>query len=37
MRKPMRRNVDKQVFKRTATTTKSMNLGKRIYRGGTRL
>lgn len=29
--------VDKEVFRRTASTTKIINLGARIYRGGTRL
>lgn len=36
-RKPMKKNVDKQVFKRTASSTKAINLGARVYRGGTRL
>lgn len=29
--------VDKEIFKRTASTTKAINIGARIYRGGTRL
>lgn len=37
MRKKMNKNVDKQVFKRTASSTKTVNLSSRIYRGGTRL
>ena len=37
MRKKTKRNVDKEVFKRTASKTKAINLGARIYRGGTRL
>lgn len=37
MRKKAPRSIDKQVFKRTAAKTKSINLGDRIYRGGTRL
>lgn len=31
------KNVDQEVFRRTASKTKSINLGDRIYRGGTRL
>lgn len=30
-------SVDKEVFKRTASKSKSVNLSARIYRGGTRL
>lgn len=30
-------SVDREVFKRTAAKTKSVNLSARIYRGGTRL
>lgn len=37
VRKDVHPNVDKEVFKRTATKTKSINLGARIFRGGTRL
>ena len=37
MREQMNKNVDKEVFKRTASSTKAINLGARIYRGGTRL
>lgn len=36
-RKETSRSVDKEVFKRTAAKTKSVNLSARIYRGGTRL
>lgn len=37
MRKQVKKNVDKEVFKRTASSTKAINIGSRIYRGGTRL
>lgn len=37
MRKKAIPKIDKQVFKRTASSTKSINIGRRIYRGGTRL
>ena len=37
MRKKTIKKVDAEVFKRTASSTKSINLGSRIYRGGTRL
>lgn len=37
MRKRTTPTVDKEVFRRTASSTKSINLGSRIYRGGTRL
>lgn len=37
MRKPTKRDVDKEIYKRTASSTKEINLGARIYRGGTRL
>lgn len=37
MRKDTKPNVDKEVFRRTASSTKAINLGARIYRGGTRL
>lgn len=37
MRKKATPTVDKEVFRRTASTTKIINLGARIYRGGTRL
>lgn len=30
-------SVDREIFKRTASKTKVINLGARIYRGGTRL
>lgn len=37
MRKRMPGKVDQQVFKRTAAHSKIINLGARIFRGGTRL
>lgn len=37
MRKPAPPTVDKEIFKRTASSTKAVNLSMRIYRGGTRL
>lgn len=37
MRKPAPPTIDKEVFRRTASGTKAINLGARIYRGGTRL
>lgn len=37
MRKKTVRKVDKEIFKRTASSTKAINIGARIYRGGTRL
>lgn len=37
MRKKALRRIDKQVFTRTASRSKAINLGDRIYRGGTRL
>lgn len=37
MRKKAIPKVDKKVFKRTASSTKAINLGAKIYRGGTRL
>ena len=37
MRQEMNKNVDKEVFRRTASSTKAINLSARIYRGGTRL
>ena len=37
MRHATNRNVDKEVFRRTASHTKSINLGAFVYRGGTRL
>lgn len=36
-RKEMPQNVDKEVFRRTASTTKAINLAAKTYRGGTRL
>lgn len=37
MRSETNKNVDKEVFKRTASKGKSINLGDKIFRGGTRL
>lgn len=37
MRKRVHARVDQEVFKRTASKGKEINLGARIYRGGTRL
>lgn len=36
-RKGTNPNVDQEVFRRTASHSKSINLGARIFRGGTRL
>lgn len=30
-------SVDKEIFRRTAAHTKAINLGAKIFRGGTRL
>lgn len=35
-RSPVNKNVDSGYFRRTASSTKSVNLGVRIYRGGIR-
>lgn len=37
MREETNKNADKEIFKRTASHSKAINLGARIYRGGTRL
>ena len=37
MRKSTSPRVDREVFKRTASSTKSINLGVKHFRGGTRL
>lgn len=37
MRHETNRNTDKEVFKRTASHTRAINLGAIIFRGGTRL
>lgn len=37
MRKAVSPRTDQEIFRRTATNTKVINLGPRIYRGGTRL
>lgn len=36
-RKPTNPNIDAEIYKRTASKTKRINLADRIYRGGTRL
>ena len=36
-RKETNSNVDQEVFKRTASKCKAINIGLRHYRGGTRL
>lgn len=36
MRMPASPSKDKQIFKNTASTTKTVNLGYKIYRGGIR-
>lgn len=36
MRAPTKKNVDMKHFRRTAASTKSVNLGTKIYRGGIR-
>lgn len=37
MRQSTNSRVDGEVFRRTAAHSKEINLGSRIYRGGTRL
>lgn len=37
MREKTEKRVDAEIYKRTASTTKSINLNTRIFRGGTRL
>lgn len=37
MRDSTNPRVDSEVFRRTASNGKAINLGSRIYRGGTRL
>lgn len=37
MREPTNRNIDGEIFKRTASKGKAMNLGRTHFRGGTRL
>lgn len=37
MRKGTTPSVDKEIFKRTASSTKTINLGVKHFRGGTRL
>lgn len=36
-RKETNKNADREIFRRTASSTKVVNLGAVIYRGGTRL
>lgn len=36
-RKEVPKNKDQKVFTRTAAKTKSINLGSKVFRGGTRL
>ena len=36
MRKKANRRVDKEIYTRTASHTKAVNLGDKIYRGGIR-
>lgn len=37
MREAMNNSVDRQVFRRTAVSTKKINISPTIYRGGIRL
>lgn len=37
MRRTTTPTVDKEIFRRTASSTKSINLGVKHFRGGTRL
>lgn len=37
MAKNTRKSVDKRVFRRTAATTKKVNISPKVMRGGTRL
>ncbi len=37
MAKKMSKKTDKQVFRRTATSSKKINLAPKVYRGGIRL
>lgn len=37
MREPTNKLVDSEIFKRTASSGKAINIGRRHYRGGTRL
>ena len=36
-RKPAETNIDAEIYKRTAAKSKAINLGAKIFRGGTRL
>lgn len=36
-RQTMQHDVDRQVFRRTAVTTKKINISPKVYRGGIRL
>lgn len=35
-RKPVNRNVDRRIFRNTASKTKAINLPSKVYRGGIR-
>ena len=37
MRKKTNRRIDAEIYKRTASGTKTLNLGFKHFRGGTRL
>lgn len=37
MRKPANPRIDEDIFRRTAASTKKINIDPRSYRGGTRL
>lgn len=37
MRKPMNKETDSRVFRRTAVNTKAINISPVVYRGGIRL
>lgn len=37
MKKKANSKIDAKIFKRTASSTKAVNLNSRIFRGGTRL
>lgn len=37
MRKEVNKSVDQEIFRRTASHSKAINLGARVMRGGTRL
>lgn len=37
MRKETDKRIDAEIYKRTASSGKAINIGRRHYRGGTRL